>query len=275
MEKCGVFLESRRVDSWRIAIIASQSDTFSQRRSAKMPFSFGKSNEVDEAPWTRFGGFPTPAGMSLAEDDEHPWHRNDVGFESPSANRIPHNRGQHSHPQATDNALPNLASPFHLLLPAGPSPSFSDRYRQNNRKFDNHSPSRPAFRGEASFPSTTANNANEAEAAAASASASSLPHTLITRALTRRAYSEFLVTVRRTMELANDAVDVVRSAVATAGKVGRAATGRTAQRTALATAAFTMVSGFLFAVACVGYVAFYNKYLPDQVTTLPVHLQYG
>lgn len=77
------------------------------------------------------------------------------------------------------------------------------------------------------------------------------------------------------MELANDAADVVRSAVATAGKVGRAATGRTAQRTALATAAFTMVSGFLFAVACVGYVAFYNKYLPDQVTTLPVHLQYG
>lgn len=89
------------------------------------------------------------------------------------------------------------------------------------------------------------------------------------------AYFEFLVAARRTMELANDTAEAMRSGLATAGKVGRAATGKTAQRLAFTTAAFATVSGFLFAVACGAYLLFYNKYMPDQVMQMPVHLQYG
>lgn len=77
------------------------------------------------------------------------------------------------------------------------------------------------------------------------------------------------------MEFANDAVDTVRSGLATAGKVGRAATGKTAQRVAFTTAAFLTASGFLFALACGAYLLFYNRYMPDQVMEFPVHLQYG
>ena len=32
---------------------------------------------------------------------------------------------------------------------------------------------------------------------------------------------------------------------------------------------------FLFGVAVVAYYFFYSHYLPDQITTFPLHLQYG
>lgn len=87
------------------------------------------------------------------------------------------------------------------------------------------------------------------------------------------------MTARRTMELLNDAAETARSTTQGvldfAGKLWAAATSRTAQRTVLTTVAFAIVSGVLFAVACLGYAAFYHNYLPDQVTTVPVHLQYG
>lgn len=31
----------------------------------------------------------------------------------------------------------------------------------------------------------------------------------------------------------------------------------------------------LYVPAVLGYFVFYYKYIPDQVTTVPVHLQYG
>lgn len=81
------------------------------------------------------------------------------------------------------------------------------------------------------------------------------------------------------MDYLNDAGEYARtsynSAAQTAGSVGRALTSKTAQRTLLTTVLFSLVSVVLFAVACVGYLAFYHNYLPDQVISLPIHLQYG
>lgn len=61
----------------------------------------------------------------------------------------------------------------------------------------------------------------------------------------------------------------------TAGAVWRALTSKTARRTLLTTMLVSVASAFLFGLACLGYLAFYHEYLPDQVTTVPVHLQYG
>lgn len=55
----------------------------------------------------------------------------------------------------------------------------------------------------------------------------------------------------------------------------RAATSKTAQRTLVNTVLLTAASAFLYALAAVAYILFYNAYLPDQVTVLPIHLQYG
>jgi hypothetical protein len=55
----------------------------------------------------------------------------------------------------------------------------------------------------------------------------------------------------------------------------RAATSKTAQRTVLNTILVTTASAFLYALAAIAYILFYNAYLPDQVTTLPIHLQYN
>lgn len=46
-------------------------------------------------------------------------------------------------------------------------------------------------------------------------------------------------------------------------------------RTLIITLLVTFISSVLFLFACVGYLAFYHEYLPDQVMTVPVHLQYG
>lgn len=34
-------------------------------------------------------------------------------------------------------------------------------------------------------------------------------------------------------------------------------------------------SAVLYAFAVLGYLGFYHDYLPDQIRTIPVHLQYG
>lgn len=81
------------------------------------------------------------------------------------------------------------------------------------------------------------------------------------------------------MDYINDSVEYARgtynAAVDTVSTVYRAATSKTAQRTVLTTLLFAFLSSVLFGLACVAYLAFYHEYLPDQVTTVPVHLQYG
>ncbi|PSR75451.1 putative adipose-regulatory protein-domain-containing protein [Coniella lustricola] len=81
------------------------------------------------------------------------------------------------------------------------------------------------------------------------------------------------------MDLVNDGADALRSgyksALQTAGSVRDVATSKTTQRTALMTVFLGLASTVLFGFAAVAYLAFYHEYLPDQVTTVPVHLQYG
>ena len=55
----------------------------------------------------------------------------------------------------------------------------------------------------------------------------------------------------------------------------KAATSKAAQRTLLNTVLLATASAVLYGAAALGYVLFYHNYLPDQVTTVPVHLQYG
>lgn len=55
----------------------------------------------------------------------------------------------------------------------------------------------------------------------------------------------------------------------------RAATSKTAQRTLLNTVLIIGASVVLYGLAAVAYLLFYHNYLPDQVTTIPIHLQYG
>lgn len=54
-----------------------------------------------------------------------------------------------------------------------------------------------------------------------------------------------------------------------------AATSKTAQRTLLNTILVAASSTILFCMAAIAYLVFYHNYLPDQVTTIPIHLQYG
>lgn len=81
------------------------------------------------------------------------------------------------------------------------------------------------------------------------------------------------------MELLNDGALAVRASANTVrsgvGSVYRAATSRTARRAAFTTILFGLAGLVLLGFACVAYWAFYWKYLPDQVISLPVHLQYG
>lgn len=34
-------------------------------------------------------------------------------------------------------------------------------------------------------------------------------------------------------------------------------------------------STVLYSLAAIAYILFYHNYLPNQVTTIPIHLQYG
>ncbi|KAK7708761.1 hypothetical protein SLS63_013418 [Diaporthe eres] len=88
-----------------------------------------------------------------------------------------------------------------------------------------------------------------------------------------------LLAARRTMDYINDSVEYARgtynAVVDITNTVYNAVTSKTAQRTVLTTLLFAFLSSVLFGFACVGYLAFYHEYLPDQVMTVPVHLQYG
>lgn len=258
-----------------------------------MLFCVTRMEEVEETPWATYDGTPTrahaAAGVSLEGDFDHPWHLDYVDLDlkfsiSNPTSPIPRHR-QHSHLCATGKTRPNLSSPYYLLFPTGPPPPFASSLSapppssaQDDANLHHQHHSRSKCRGGASFPTTTTTTNINADEATATAQGPPLPlplSRLVTRYSVRVACFEFLVAARRTMELASDAADAVRSGLATAGKVGRAATGKTAQRMAFTTAAFATVSGFLFALACGAYALFYNKYMPDQVTTLPLHLQYG
>lgn len=125
-----------------------------------------------------------------------------------------------------------------------------------------------------SFPSLTPSSSSSLSPADV---ASNKPDVALCRRRRRRL--ECLLAARRTMDYINDSVEYVRgtynAAVDTASTVYRAATSKTAQRTVLTTLLFAFLSSVLFGLACVAYLAFYHEYLPDQVTTVPVHLQYG
>ena len=54
-----------------------------------------------------------------------------------------------------------------------------------------------------------------------------------------------------------------------------AVTSKTAQRTLVNTILLVVASTILYGSAAFGYLLFYHNYLPDQVTSVPVHLQYG
>ncbi|CAK7216221.1 hypothetical protein SCUCBS95973_002736 [Sporothrix curviconia] len=55
----------------------------------------------------------------------------------------------------------------------------------------------------------------------------------------------------------------------------RAATSKAAQRTYIYATLLAITSSVLYGVAIVGYLAFYREYVPHQVRSAPVHLQYG
>ncbi|KAL1899925.1 hypothetical protein Sste5346_002791 [Sporothrix stenoceras] len=55
----------------------------------------------------------------------------------------------------------------------------------------------------------------------------------------------------------------------------RAVTSKTAQRTYLYTILLVFTSSFLYGIAILGYLGFYNEYVPHQVRSAPVHLQYA
>lgn len=227
------------------------------------------SGEVDEKPWARPGSPPEAAGMSLGPSD-HPWLADDVGPQSFSPNPIPARQRHYppSHPHAIDNdninneenrtknitadiEQANTSTPVPFLWPTGPS----QRIR----------PRSPVL-------------SSRCQTSLRSANSDSLTF-LPPRASIRTAQIELLVATRHFMEYLNEAGEYARtsynSAAHTAGSVGRALTSKTAQRTLLTTVLFALGSVVLFAVACVGYLAFYHNYLPDQVISLPVHLQYG
>lgn len=52
-------------------------------------------------------------------------------------------------------------------------------------------------------------------------------------------------------------------------------TSRPARRTLLNTILLATASTVLYVIAVVAYVLFYRNFLPDQVATVPLHLQYG
>lgn len=93
------------------------------------------------------------------------------------------------------------------------------------------------------------------------------------------AWVDFLYSAWQMMNYINDSAELTRStynaAWDTAGAVWQALTSKTARRTLLTTVLVSLASAFLFGLSCLGYLAFYHEYLPDQITTIPVHLQYG
>ena len=54
-----------------------------------------------------------------------------------------------------------------------------------------------------------------------------------------------------------------------------AVTSKTARRALVNSILFFITSVALVGLAAFAYILFYRSYLPDQITTVPVHLQYG
>jgi hypothetical protein len=50
---------------------------------------------------------------------------------------------------------------------------------------------------------------------------------------------------------------------------------RLTQKMVLGTAILAITSAMLYIPAALGYLALYYRYLPEMMTTVPVHLQYG
>lgn len=204
----------------------------------------------DEAGWAALGEeAPRGGGRS---DDPWPDHHNDVEPNSPTL------------------VLPSRPRPDFILYPAEPATPATQVHRSRSLPARFHTQAQAPANAPAqapnarlSFPSSPAASSNQPEVPLCC----------------RRLRLECLLAARRTMDYINDSVEYVRgtysAAVDTASTVYRAATSKTAQRTVLTTLLFAFLSSVLFGLACVGYLAFYHEYLPDQVTTVPVHLQYG
>ena len=61
----------------------------------------------------------------------------------------------------------------------------------------------------------------------------------------------------------------------TAVDIYNAVTSKPAQRTLLYTVLLGFGAAILYGSSIIGYILFYHSYLPDQIKSIPVHLQYG
>ncbi len=67
----------------------------------------------------------------------------------------------------------------------------------------------------------------------------------------------------------------VQSLLSLLGDAYRALTSKAARRTYVYAVLLAATSSLLYGIAIVGYLGFYREYVPHQVRTVPVHLQYG
>lgn len=209
---------------------------------------------VDETPWALLGEAPHSESHDPWQDDH-----NDVEPNSPTP--------------FTPRPRPNF-----ILYPAGPATPANPIPRRNF-------PPLYQTQAQAQAQAHAFHALNTGTSFLLSSPSSSSPAETINQPevppshRSRLARHRCLLAARRTMDYFNDGVEYVRgtynSTVDTASAVYNAATSKTAQRTLLTTVLFAFLSSILFGFASVGYLAFYHEYLPDQVMTMPVHLQYG
>lgn len=241
-------------------------------------------------PWVTVEEAEAPAGVSLAACDtctEHPWQQDDVEPCSPSpAPSFPQHATGGARTNITaapaankkDQRPEHPSSAFHhLLYPTGPSQSAGFSTEAAPSQHDRPPPHRsslPSLVVSSGLPCASPPDRGEAITTSTTSSSSSNR-----RRTTRDACVELLVSARRTMDYLNEGAGFARSTYHavrdTAAGVWRALTSKTAERTVLTTMLVSLVSTLLFGLACLAYLAFYYEYLPDQVTTAPVHLQFG
>lgn len=203
---------------------------------------------VDETPWALLGEAPRGESHDPWQDDH-----NDVEPNSPTF-------------------LPSRPRPNFILYPAGPPTPANQTL---GRSFQAQAHARAHAHALNTRPSFLSSPPPSSSSAAETFNQPDVP-------LSRRsrlARHQRVLAARRTMDYCNDGVEYVRgtynAVVHTVSTVYNAATSKTAQRTLLTTVLFAFLSAILFGFACVAYLAFYHEYLPDQVMTVPVHLQYG
>lgn len=212
----------------------------------------------DEAGWAAHGEGAPRGGTG------DPWqdHHNDVEPNSPAL------------------LLPSRPRPNSILHPARPAaPATQNHRRSISAHFHTQAPA-PANAhayAKAQAPNTRLLSSPSSPSLSC-ADALYQPAVQLSRQ-SRPARLQCLLAARRTMDYINDSVEYARgtynAAVDTASTVYNAATSKTAQRTVLTTLLFAFLSSILFGLACVGYLAFYHEYMPDQVMEVPLHLQYG